>query len=177
MRVTSNGGRYQFEDDWQTPDTQTISWDFAEGKTMSWEGRSCNDFPIDKASRGTMIYGTEGSAWLDGKDYVIYDKKRKIIKSAKENEAVDPTNIVSASGLKMDAAHVANFLETIRGRQQLNCPIEEGYKSVTLLHLGNIAWRVGRELHCDPANGHIVDDRQAMKLWRREYEHGWEPKV
>ena len=177
VRVTSNGGRYQFEDDWQTPDTQTISWDFAEGKTMSWEGRSCNDFPIDKASRGTMIYGTEGSAWLDGNDYVIYDKKRKIIKSAKENEAVDPTNIVSASGLKMDAAHVANFLETIRGRQQLNCPIEEGYKSVTLLHLGNIAWRVGRELHCDPANGHIVDDRQAMKLWRREYEHGWEPKV
>jgi hypothetical protein len=30
----------------------------------------------------------------------------------------------------------------VRGNQQLNCPIVEGYKSVTALHLGNIAWRV-----------------------------------
>lgn len=176
-RVSSNGGRYQFQDDWETPDTQTINWDFAEGKTMSWEGRSCNDYPIENKSRGVMIYGTEGSAFLDGNDYTIYDKKKKIIKSAKGNEAVDPTNIISASGVGMDTAHVTNFIETVRGGQQLTCPIEEGYKSVTLLHLGNIAWRVGRELHCDPANGHILKDSDAMKLWRRKYEPGWEPKV
>jgi predicted dehydrogenase len=176
-RVSSNGGRYQFQDDWETPDTQTINWDFAEGKTMSWEGRSCNDYPVENKSRGVMIYGTEGSAFLDGNDYAIYDNKKKIIKSAKGNEAVDPTNIISASGAGMDTAHVTNFIETIRGNQQLTCPIEEGYKSVTLLHLGNIAWRVGRELNCDPANGHILKDRDAMKLWRRKYEPGWEPKV
>jgi len=46
-----------------------------------------------------------------------------------------------------------------------------------MLHLGNIAWRVGRELHCNPANGHILKDAQAMKLWRREYEKGWAPVV
>ena len=47
-RVSSNGGRYQYQDDWETPDTQTIAWDFAEGKTMSWEGRSCNDHPVEE---------------------------------------------------------------------------------------------------------------------------------
>jgi len=41
----------------------------------------------------------------------------------------------------------------------------------------SIAGRVSRELHCDPANGHIRDDRKAMKLWRREYEKGWAPVV
>jgi predicted dehydrogenase len=176
-RVSSNGGRYAFQDDWETPDTQTISWDFAEGKTMSWEGRSCNDYPVEGSSRGTLIYGTEGSAFLNGNDYIIYDSKKKIIKQAKSTEVVDPTNIISGSGAGMDTAHVANFIDTIRGSQQLNCPIVEGYKSVTLLHLGNIAWRVGRELHCDPANGHILNDPEAMKLWQREYEPGWEPKV
>ncbi len=176
-RVTSNGGRYAFQDDWETPDTQTISWDFAEGKTMSWEGRSCNDYPVEGKSRGVYIYGTEGSAFLDGNDYIIYDKKKKVVKSAKSNEAVDPTNTISGSGAGMDTAHVANFIETIRGNQQLTCPIEEGYKSVNLLHLGNIAWRTGRELNCDPANGHILNDADAMKLWRRDYEPGWEPKV
>src|SRR6266513_3064022 len=69
-RVSSNGGRYAFQDDWETPDTQNITWDFAEGKTMSWEGRSCNDFPVEGRSRGTLIYGTEGAALLDGDDYI-----------------------------------------------------------------------------------------------------------
>jgi len=176
-RVSSNGGRYAFQDDWETPDTQTIAWDFPEGKSMSWEGRSCNEFPIEGKSRGTLIYGTEGTALLDGDDYIIYDKKKKIIKQAKGTEVADPTNTVSGSGAGMDTAHVANFIETVRGNQQLNCPITEGHQSVTLLHLGNIAWRVGRELHCDPANGHILKDSDAMKLWRRKYEPGWEPQV
>jgi predicted dehydrogenase len=176
-RVSSNGGRYAFQDDWETPDTQTISWDFSEGKTMSWEGRSCNDYPVEGRSRGTLIYGTQGTALLDGDDYIIYDNNKKIIKQAKGNEIVDPTNPISGSGMGMDTAHVSNFIETVRGNQQLTCPIAEGYKSVSLLHLGNIAWRVGRELKCDPANGHILKDHDAMKLWRRNYEPGWEPKV
>lgn len=176
-RVSSNGGRYAFQDDWETPDTQMISWDFPEGKTMNWEGRSCNDYPVEGRSRGTLIYGTEGAALLDGDDYIIFDKKKKIIKQAKGTEVVDPTNTISGSGMGMDTAHFSNFIETIRGNQQLNCPIVEGYKSVTMLHLGNIAWRVGRELHCNTANGHILKDRDAMKLWRRKYEPGWEPKV
>jgi hypothetical protein len=46
-----------------------------------------------------------------------------------------------------------------------------------MLHLGNIAWRVHRALECDPANGHIRNDPEAMKLWSREYEPGWEPKL
>ena len=176
-KVSSNGGRYQFQDDWQTPDTQVINCDFAEGKTLTWEGRSCNDFPIENKSRGALIYGTDGTAFLDGNDYIIYDKKKKIVKQAKGNEVVDPTNTVSASGIGMDTAHVANFLHAVRGQESLTCPIVEGYKSVSLLHLGNIAWRVGRELHCDPANGHILNDPEAAKLWRREYEPGWEPRV
>ena len=176
-RVSSNGGRYAFQDDWETPDTQTISWDFPEGKTMSWEGRSCNDYPVEGRSRGTLIYGTQGTALLDGDDYIIYDNNKKIIKQAKGNEIVDPTNPISGSGMGMDTAHVSNFIETVRGNQQLTCPIAEGYKSVSLLHLGNIAWRVGRELKCDSANGHILKDHDAMKLWRRKYEPGWEPKV
>jgi len=65
-RVSSNGGRYQFQMIGKTPDTQTIAWDFAGGKTMSWEGRSCNDYPL-KAVHAELIYGTEGTALLDGR--------------------------------------------------------------------------------------------------------------
>jgi len=176
-RVTSNGGRYQFDDDWETPDTQVIGWDFPEGKSLSWEGRSCNDYPVEKLERGVMVYGTEGSALLDSNNYTIFDKKKKVIKGTNEKEEVDPTNTVSASGLGLDRLHFANFVDAIRNGAKPNSPITEGHKSVTLLHLGNIAWRVGRELHCDAANGHIQGDDQAMQLWQRDYEKGWEPAV
>ncbi len=176
-RVTSNGGRYHFQDDWETPDTQVIGWDYAEGKTISWEGRSCNRYPVEGLERGTLVYGTEGAVLLDGNSYTVFDKRKKVVKALKEKETADATNIISATGIALDQLHVQNFLESIRSGQRLNSPIEEGHKSVAMLHLGNIAWRVGRELHCDPADGHIQNDAEAMKLWRRDYEPGWEPVV
>ncbi len=177
IRVASTGGRYQSEDDWETPDTQVIGWDFAERKSIAWEGRSCNQYPSEGLARGAMVYGTEGAVLLDGNSYTIFDKNNKGVKEMKEKAAVDPTNILSGTGMALDQLHFQNFVEAIRTGARLNSPIEEGHKSVTLLHLGNIAWRVGRELRCDPANGHILKDSPAMKLWRREYERGWEPVV
>jgi predicted dehydrogenase len=177
VRVTSNGGRYQFEDDWQTPDTQVIGWDYADRKSISWEGRSSNKFPVEGLERGAMIYGTKGAVLLDSNNYTVFDEKKKVVKQLKEKAEVDLTNTVSSTGARLDQLHFENFVDAIRLGKQLNSPIEEGHKSVTMLHLGNIAWRVGRELHCDTANGHIQKDSAAQKLWKREYEHGWAPVV
>jgi predicted dehydrogenase len=176
-RVSSNGGRYAFQDDWETPDTQTIAWDFPEGKTMCWEGRSCSSFPSEKLSRGVMIYGTGGVALLDGNAYTIYDKSGKVVREVKSNEVVDATNTLSSTGENLDQIHIGNFIDCVRNGAQPNCPATEGHNSVALLHLGNISWRVGRELYCDTSNGHILHDDDAMKLWQRQYEPGWEPKV
>lgn len=177
LRVTSNGGRYAYQDDWETPDTQTINMDFDGGKSISWEGRSCNKFPVEKLERGVLVYGTNGTALIDGNNCTIYDSKNNEVKSVKGNEDVDPTNTVSSTGAGLDAAHFANFLSALRNGTPLSSPVEEANKSVTGLQLGNIAWRTGRELHCDSTTGHIQNDDEAMKLWRRTYEPGWEPKV
>jgi predicted dehydrogenase len=178
QKVVSAGGRYQFRDDWQTPDTHTISWEFPDGKSMAWEGRSCNPHPVEGRARGTIVYGTEGSALLDGTEYTIYDRKNKIVKEVRgTGPAVDATNIASSTGVAYDAEHFRNFADAIRNGIPLNSPIADANTSVTLLHLGNIAQRVGRTLLCDPINGHIRDDAEAMRLWRRDYAAGWEPKV
>ncbi len=177
IRVTSCGGRYHFQDDWETPDTQVIGWDYASGATIAWEGRSCNNYPVEGLSRGSMIHGTNGAVLLDGNSYTVYDAKNKVVKQVKETTTADPTNTLSASGIDLDRLHVADFLTAIRTGKPPNSPIDEGHKSVAMLHLGNIAQRVGRLLNCDPANGHIKNDPEAMKLWRRDYEKGWEPTV
>jgi predicted dehydrogenase len=132
---------------------------------------------VEGLERGAMVYGTKGAVLLDSNNYTVFDGKKKVVKEIKEKSDADLTNTVSSTGMRLDQLHFQNFVEAIRNGQQLNSPIEEGHKSVAMLHLGNIAWRVGRELHCDPANGHIQMDAEAQKLWRREYEHGWAPVV
>jgi len=46
-----------------------------------------------------------------------------------------------------------------------------------MLQLSNIAWEVKRELNLDPKTGRILNDPQAMAMWDREYEKGWEPRI
>jgi hypothetical protein len=77
----------------------------------------------------------------------------------------------------MDGQHVADFLDAIRNSRRPNEDVEDGYKSTVAAQLGNIAWRLGRDLKLDPKNGHIIGDKVAEKLWNREYEKGWEPKI
>ena len=177
IAVSSSGGRYAFKDDWETPDTQVASFEFQNGKAITWEGRSCNDFPVEGAGRGFVIYGDKGTLVNYGNDdYKIFDQERKLIKEVKTDNKSDASNPVSASG-NLDYYHFDNFIKGIRGEAKITAPIDDGHKSVLLCHLANIAHRTGRKLHCDPKNGHILNDVDAMKLWRRSYEKGWEPKI
>ncbi len=172
FHVTSSGGRYHFEDDWEAFDTQVASYDFDGGKTITWEGRSCNGRFIEGRSRGTSIHGEKGTVVMDRSGYVVFDNDNNEIKRdiyAKPESALD----TSGEGRLTDL-HVANFLESIRGKEKPRSSIEDAYKGVLMCHLGNIAQRTGRALGCDPKTGRILDDAEAMKYWSREYEPGWE---
>jgi predicted dehydrogenase len=176
-KVSSSGGRYAFKDDWQTPDTQVAGFEFDNKSSITWESRSCNNYPVEGGGRGFIIYGTKGTLVNGGGgDYRIFDEKNKLIKEEKSEVVADPANPVSATG-NLDIYHFTNFLNAIRGDAKLSSPVDEGSKSVLLCHLANIAQRTGRTLHCDPVNGHILNDNEAMSLWRRTYEKGWEPKI
>ena len=110
-------------------------------------------------------------------NYTVFDKKNKVVKALVGKPEADPTSIVSSSGVRQDRQHFQNFVDAIRTGVALNSPIFEGHRSVLLPQLGNIAQRVGRSLTCDRTNGHILQDEEAMKLWRRDYEPGWAPAV
>jgi hypothetical protein len=176
-KVNSSGGRYAFKDDWQTPDTQVANFEFGDKCSIAWESRSCNNFPVEGSSRGFAIYGTKGTLLnLGGGDYKILDAKNKVLKEVKSEVAPDPNNTTSANG-NLDFYHFKNFVATVRGETELTSPVDEASKSVLLCHLANISQRTGITLNCDPKNGHITNSPEAMKLWGRTYETGWEPKL
>ena len=174
VKVSSNGGRYHFKDDWETPDTQVISMDFKEGLSMTWEGRSCNPREIEGSSVGAMFYGENGSLLITGSNgYTRYDLSGKEIEKVDDLEKTDPRN-TSNPARQLDALHIQNFFDAISKGDKLHSDISSGHKSIVLLQLGNIAQRVGHSLDINPENGHILQDKVAGKLWSREYEKGWE---
>jgi hypothetical protein len=77
----------------------------------------------------------------------------------------------------MTNAHFANLIQAIRTGDKLHSDISDINVSITSLQLANISYFVKRELEVDTATGHVKNDPDAMKLWGREYEKGWEPKV
>jgi len=171
--VTSTGGRYHFQDDWEFPDTQEVAFEFGGAKTILWQGQSCNGLKPFERGRGTVTYGTNGSLLLDRDGYLQYDLKQQLVK-----ESLEPRK---TNGLELtgdDAAtsqHMDNLLDAIRTGAALRAPIADGAKSVLLCHLGNIAQYTGRKLRVDPATGHITNDADAMKYWSRTYAPGWAP--
>ena len=175
IRVTSAGGRYHFDDDWECPDTQVASFDFAGGKTITWDGRSCNGRLVEGRGRGSAVHGTDGTMVIDRTGYVAYDNENNEIEREMRPDAEAALD-TSGAGALTDL-HIANFLAAVRGEEPLHAPIDEGRKSILLCHLGNIAQRTGNALRCDPTTGRILDDAVAMAMWEREYEPGWEPKL
>ena len=176
-KVNSTGGRYMYQDDWQTPDTQVINLEFENKSMISWEGRSCNGKSIEANSVGIIFYAEQGSMVIEsGNSYKIYDLKNNLVKEVKNNFTVDARNLSDPSQ-NLDALHILNFFDGIRLGTKLNSDIVSGHQSTLLVQLGNISQRVGRSLEINPKNGHILNDKGAMKFWSREYEKGWEPKI
>ncbi len=179
IRVSSAGGRYHFQDDWETPDTQIVVIDYPGNVSLTWESRSCNGRKVEEQDRGIIFYGEQGSLDTGGDSYKIYDLNGKLIQEVKAEESNDELqgrNTASPS-LGMDSLHVADFLDAIRNNRLPNCDVELGHKSTVAMLLSNIAWRVGHDLNINPENGHIIGDAEAEKLWSRTYEPGWEPQI
>ncbi len=176
-KVSSNGGRFMYQDDWETPDTQVINLEFANKSMISWEGRSCNGKSIEANSVGIIFYAEQGSMVIEsGNSYKIYDLKNNLVKEVKNNFTVDARNLSDPSQ-NLDALHILNFFDGIRLGTRLNSDIVSGHQSTLLVQLGNISQRVGRSLQIDPKNGHILNDKAAMKYWSRTYQAGWEPTI
>jgi predicted dehydrogenase len=178
-RVVASGGKYGYDDDWQFPDTGVITYDFDKGKTITWEQRSRNNYPIEADGRGVVFYGEKGTVVVVGNGYRVYDNgsPTKLVSEVKAAESTSTSTNAASPDANLDGVHIKNFLDGIRSGQATSSPIDEGHKSVLMCQLGNIAWQTGRVLQIDQNNGHILNDEDAMKLWGREYEPGWEVKV
>jgi len=176
-RVISLGGRYGYDDDGQTPNTQITVFDYKPAPIIfEVRGlpRKTGDELMDPftattrngvkivhehnspdPNNGTVIVCENG--YVDLENLVSYDNQGRVIRKF-EGERVNS---------------ITNFLKAVRSRKEedLRTTILEGHLSTSLCHMGNISYRVGTEVPVEQVNDVINKDAAVRDAFERTREH------
>jgi predicted dehydrogenase len=156
-RVSASGGRFHFEDDQETPDTLVVQYAYPRA-TIVWEHRLWSTHGVEGRSAAAAFYGEMGTLVVDRGGWKVYDLAETIASDASEQPI----------------AHLRNFVDCIKSRSRPTADIEIGHTSSALCHLGNIAYRVGREVNYIPEAATFAGDREANLLLSRSYRKPWD---
>ena len=175
--IHASGGKLiHKDDDRETPDTQVVTFEFNDvvmtTEVSLWapymrktngQTRRGSVFPFWPqnatrielyGSKNLMILGRHGGGWQ------IFTADGKVVKQE--------------YGRFPDPPHKENFISCIKSRKRPNADAEVGHRSAALVHLGNIAYRVGRQINFDDRTETIVGDKEAMRLANGTYRKGFE---
>ena len=153
LTVTSGGGKFYFDDDQETPDTQVVTFEYPN-VSLVWEHRTWSSFGFEGRGSGVAYYGDQGTLVVDDKGWQV---------------TVDGKVTESGPKSEMEMAHLRNFIDAVRERRRPNADIEIGHISTSLCHLGNISQRLGRKLAWDAAAEKFPHDNEANKMLTRAY--------
>ena len=162
--VAGFADRYAVKDGGETPDVQEVVYQFP-GCVVTWSARE-----INRGARNFDIefHGTKATLGMTRKGY-------KILREGKNASDDDPiaAPAVEEKGGDLDRPHIANFLECVKTRGRPVADVEEGHRSATMCHLGNIASRLGRGLRWDVDKEQFIGDPSANRLLARPYRKPW----
>ncbi len=158
----STGGKFVFDDNSETPDSQITVYEFPS-YMLVWEHKAGLNNGLNNRSWGIEWNGTEGTIILNDEGWEIRtERKAANLDSVKKPGSGDPR-----------PAHVRNFLDCVKSRRQPVLNLELGHHVSTVAHLGNIAYHTGRKVVWDASQERVVDDAGANQLVSAAYRKPW----
>jgi hypothetical protein len=144
-----------------------FTWTYAKDDTGPVEVEPCGQWPQHPEAVGPWAWVE--LKYADGLTLVLetgkwgkrYDRpatRRSI--SAKDLDEEGRKKLATLP----DPEPLVSFAEAIRTRKQVGGNAEVAHRGTTLLHLANIAIRVGRKLRYDPVREQIVGDEEANRF-------------
>jgi predicted dehydrogenase len=181
--VTASGGKLAHpESDAEVPDTQVVTYEYDDllmtFELTEWapymdkiagDIRDGDLFPYwPQCATRIEVYGTKGLMFLGrhGGGWQVFTRGKQVSR---------PGEVVAQEfGRFPDPDHQADFIDAIRKERLPNADIEEGHRSAVLVHLANIATRLGgRRLVFDGKTETIAGDPEANRLLKRDYREGY----
>ncbi len=180
-KVYCTGGYHAFDSDQQTPNTQSATFTWEDGKQVQFEVRGLYTHAEHDTKIGNFFYGTEGWMHLDINGFRTYMGRGGEPGPAAEATLIsNEAGIGGPQGFSETGAHTSsriihrqNFIDAVRAGSpgELNADILEGHVSSSLCHLANLSYRLGRELTFDPHAERFVGDAQADAYLTRNYRY------
>ena len=161
-RITAHGSRIHLKGEREFPDNMMVAFNYPEGKVLLYEDRGWTPYSPYGFDSGNAFYGTEGMMVFSRRGYfqVYLGKQREQGPGMRGNTG--------------HPQHLYNFLDCLRSRNQPIAPASVAHLSCGLVHLGEIAYRVGRVLNFDADTETIVGDEEANHLLTKQYRSPWD---
>ena len=160
--ISACGGKFLFDDDSETPDSLVTVYEYPSCQVI-WEHRAGLNNGLNNRSWGIEWHGSEGTIIVNDEGYeIVSERKKANLDSMKHKGSGDPR-----------PAHVRNFLDCCKTRQQPVLNMEKGHRVSSLAHLGNIAYRTGHKIVWDSEKEVVVDDPKADKMVGVKYRKPW----
>jgi predicted dehydrogenase len=156
-KITSMGGKFLWDDCKEVPEVQTSIYHYpAEKKIIQFEVRHWCTNLEDGAGVGNIFYGDKGYMVIKGYDTYETYLGRERTPGQKGKDGGD---------------HYKNFMDAVRAHDKtmLHAPVETAHLSSGLAHLGNISYRLGRQLTFNPKAEKFINDTDADKMLTRNY--------
>ncbi|MFZ2146164.1 MAG: Gfo/Idh/MocA family oxidoreductase [Sedimentisphaerales bacterium] len=136
-------------------DYKVLTYKYANGTIMTRD-------KISKEVPGVLFTGTEGKIEVS-REHLITEPESLV------RQKLGPDEI----HLYESKNHPDNFLQCIRTRERPASDAEVGCRSVTVCHLGNIAYWLKRPLRWDPKRERFLNDPEADKMKARPMRAPW----
>jgi predicted dehydrogenase len=127
-KILSLGGRFGYQDDGETANSQLIAYEYADHPQILFEVRGLPTNPYKDVSVGVIFHCADGLLKFSRSEATALDKGGEVIKK------------FTGTG-----DHFQNFADAVRSGKSsdLAADIEEGHLSSAICHLGNISHRLG----------------------------------
>ncbi len=166
-RAMAFGGRFGYDDDAETPNTQSIWWD--------WKA------PIIASNRNLPFSSTRKSSSV----YSRFNRNHRFTNIVKcengffavtrgggkvyDNDGNEIRKIKGDGG----GAHMRNFFDACKSRNHndLNADVEQGHLAAVMLHMGNNSFRIGQQVTADQIAERISGCEEAAETFKQMTEH------
>ena len=142
-----------------------VQWTFGKDDASPVEAEA---FAPPAHPEVTGMWGWVELKYADGLTFVLdsgewgkpYDRKEGRNVSLKDLSEADQKKVLEAP----DPEPLLSFAEAVKTRKQPGGHAEAAHRAAAVLHLANIAIRVGRKVKFDPLKEEIVGDEEANRL-------------
>ena len=156
--VIGLGGRFGYEDQGQTANTQIAVFDYGDAQLI-----------FEVRGLPTENYPHTGN----GSDNVFHCEGGLVTRKHFYPNGSDQPEPIPSAPVGPGKGHFDNFITAVRSRNQseLNADILEGHYSSALCHLANISYRLGDKVPFNPQTKAFGDNKEAYEILARMEEH------